>query len=151
MYLQNCYPSPVHLSEDNSRGYVFGAQQTLMLSTPITEDIGRRMRALWHRFTCTAGTLELAVPFVLRPSGGTVTATLGDNPPECALEAGMRYAVKAVSDGITLCAADEKALMEGFCTLVQMIVPENLHDGEERFFIADKTRRFLRRRQSRSV
>ena len=136
MYLQNCYPTPVHLCEDDTRGYRFGARETMLLSAPISEDLGRRMRALWHRFTCTAGMLELAVPFVLRSLCDTVTATFGDHPPACTLDGGMRYAIQADEGGITLCAAGEKALMEGFCTLVQMIVPENLREGEEAFFVA---------------
>ncbi|MBQ7982073.1 MAG: family 20 glycosylhydrolase, partial [Clostridia bacterium] len=137
MYLSNCYPVPVFLCEDETCAYRFGAEQTMLLSAPITEGIGRRMRALWHRFTCTAGTLELAASYALRHDNGSeITAALGDCPPDALPLEGMRYTICADIGGVTLCAADEKALMEGFCTLVQMIVPENLGVGEEAFYIA---------------
>ncbi|MBE6659495.1 MAG: hypothetical protein E7604_13775 [Ruminococcaceae bacterium] len=138
MYLQNCYPTPRTLRENNDCGYRFGASVTLMLSVPIKESLGRRMRALWHRFTCTAGTLELAVPYLLRPQNdGVITASLGDNPPAASLQPGARYVILSDKGGMTLCAENEKALMEGFSTLVQMIVPENLGDGTESFFLAE--------------
>ena len=138
MYLQNCYPTPRFLREDAAHGYRFGASVTLMLSAPVAESIGRRMRALWHRFTCTAGTLELAVPYILRPQNdGVITASLGDNPPAASLQTGARYVIRSDKGGMTLCADGEKALMEGFSTLVQMIVPENLGDGTESFFLAE--------------
>ena len=136
MYLQNCYPVPVHLCEDDTQGYHFGAVQTMLLSVPITEGVGQRMRALWHRFTCTAGTLELAAPYTLRRGDDLITASIGDCPPAPLPLDGMRYSICADDGGVTLCAEDEKALMEGFCTLVQMIVPECLDVGREAFFIA---------------
>ncbi len=137
MYLQNCYPTPKTLIENNDCGYTFGANVTLMLTAPVAETIGRRMRALWHRFTCTAGTLELAVPYVLRPeTDGMLTASIGDEPPAPNLSAGDRYAILSDKGGVTLCAENEKALMEGFSTLVQMIVPRNLAEGTELFFLA---------------
>lgn len=138
MYLQNCYPTPKTLLENNDCGWHFGAFETLMLSSPVSEEIGQRMRALWHRFTCTAGTLELTVPYVLRPEkGGALTASLGENPPKISLGAGDRYAIRADEGGVTVCADGEKALIEGFSTLVQMIVPENLGAGTESFFLAE--------------
>ena len=138
MYLQNCYPTPRFLRENEERGYRFGAGETLMLSAPVDEAVGRRMRALWHRFTCTAGTLELAVPYVLRPTGdGVLTASIGDCPPQVSLGTGERYAIRSDAGGVTLCAENEKALMEGFTTLLQMIVPEDLGEGTEAFFIAE--------------
>ena len=138
MYLKNCYPTPRFLRENEECGYRFSACETLMLSAPVSEAIGRRMRALWHRFTCTAGTLELAVPYVLRPTADeALTASIGECPPQITREMGERYAIRANAGGVTLCAENEKALMEGFSTLVQMIVPENLGEGTETFFIAE--------------
>ena len=138
MYLQNCYPAPKFLWENDESGYRFGAVETFLLSRPIGENVGRRMRALWHRFTCTAGVAELAVPYVLRPeTDGAITMTIGEEPPAIALSNGDRYVIRADRGGVTLCAVHEKALMEGFSTLVQMIVPENLNEGAEVFFIAD--------------
>ncbi len=138
MYLQNCYPTPRTLRENHEYSYRFGVAETLTLSSPIAETVGRRMRALWHRFTCTAGTLELAVPYVLRPdSDGHLTASLGDAPPKLTLDSGDRYAIRSDAGGVTLCADGEKALIEGFSTLMQMIVPENLGMGCEAFFIAE--------------
>jgi len=136
MYLQNCYPIPQYLHEDDTRCYMFGAVQTMVLSAPISEQMGQRMRALWHRFTCTAGTLALVCPCVLlQNSTDTITAVLGDCPPAGLPLDGSRYTICADTGGVTLCAADEKSLMDGFCTLIQMIVPENLHVGEEAFYI----------------
>ena len=138
MYLQNCYPTPRFLRENEDQGYSFGAMEPLMLSRPIGEDIGRRMRALWHRFTCTAGVLELAVPYSLRPeTDSTVTASIGHEPPTVSLSAGERYTIRADQGGVSICAENEKALMEGFTTMVQMIIPENLGEGTEAFFIAE--------------
>ena len=136
MYLQNCYPKPYHLYEDDTHGYMFGSVQTMRLSAPLSELIGQRMRSLWNRFTCTAGTLELTAQYIFRRDSNMITATLGDCPPTSLSLDGMQYTINADSGGVTLCAVDEKALMEGFCTLVQMIVPKKLSVGEESFFIA---------------
>ena len=140
MYLQKCFPGPLSLHEDETAGYKFGAEQTMLLSPAVNDDIVQRMRSIWHRFTCTAGTLEIAEADIPRyESPDILTAAIGDAPPAALPLDGMRYSICADAGGVAVCAEDEKALMEGFCTLAQMIVPENLNAGEESFFIAKTT------------
>lgn len=137
MYLQNCYPKPRVFNENEDAGYTFGARETLLLTAPLPEALGRRIRALWHRFTCTAGTLELAAPYILNREDAVLSASLGAAPPALLLSPGERYAIRADANGITLAAENNKAFMEGFSTLVQMIIPVSLGQGEESFFIAE--------------
>ncbi len=140
MYLPNCYPTPVNLSEDETHGYTFGATQTLLLSSPIAESVGQRMRALWHRFTCTMGNLEISTSSIIQLNhSSTLTATLGNNPPTALPINATGYSICSDDGGVTLCAADEKSLLDGFCTLMQMIVPKSLKANEELFFIAKTT------------
>ena len=147
MYLQHLYPTPVSVREDpDMPAFRFGAAVTAYVTSAMTPDCAERLRAVWNRFCCTASVLEIRkdlftgdlfdekqteeTPFILHIGG---TSFLASQPklrkPEDS------YAIRVTAEGVILEAKDEKTLIEGFMTLVQLIIPEDLGEGSERFSV----------------
>ncbi len=129
MYLSKLYPKPAFCKEEESIRYSFGANETLYVTKPLTAAVAERLQYLWHRFTCTASALTIVVKEDAAPS---VTAWLGE---KTAFSADY-YGIRANERGVTVTAVDEKAFIDGYSTLMQLICPVNLEEGEESFYIA---------------
>ncbi len=129
MYLTRLYPQPRSVKEDNSIRYTFGARATLHLSRAVAPLVAERMKYLWQRFCCTACELEICVH---GESGAGFSAWLGER---CGFTSAY-YSIRSDARGVNLAAVSEKALVEGFATLVQLICPVELDYGAEEFYIA---------------
>ena len=134
MYLSQIYPKPKNFFETDSTPFSFGAAATLTLSRPLPYEAIERMKALWHRFSFTAS--ELTV--LCRPDADgsdRFSATLGT--PERKIEKTLSYYnLHSDQGGVVLHAVSEKALIDGFSTLVQLIIPVCLETGKEALLIA---------------
>ena len=132
MYLSHLYPTPKDFTENESERFFFGARVTARVSG-LTKLCAERVKTLWQRFSCGASELEL-IPgedgfrFAV---GADSKARLG-----AGAHAGDRYALFADGSGLSVEAVDEASLMHGIETLVQLICPENLGEGTERFSVA---------------
>lgn len=126
MYLQHLYPAPREYQKGQG-AYRFGAEATACC-TALGREQAERLRTLWHRFCHTGSGLTL------QESGETgFSLHLGE--AAVALRPEDRYALKATETGVALTARDEKSLIEGFMTLVQLICPDDLTEGREAFHI----------------
>ncbi len=130
MYLTHLYPPPKSMKEDRSSRYFFGAKETLHINHTITSEIADRLCSLWNRFCCTASTLEIAVHE--EDASADYIAWLGTRT-ELSTE---HYSIRAYENGVTLAAVNERALIDGFTTLMQLICPVELDVGEESFYIS---------------
>ncbi len=130
MYLTNLYPKPVSIQENQTHRYTFADTETLYINHAISSAVAERMKYLWHRFCCTASTLTIAVCEKDAPG---FTAWLGQH--NCPTALPEHYTIDVTDAGVLLSAANEKALLDSFTTLVQLICPVSLDVGEEAFYI----------------
>ncbi len=128
MYMTHLHPRPVSFTENADARFTFGTGATLYLNRDLPQDMAQRIKALWHRFCCTASALTIAVR---EEKNAPLTAWIGQRG-ELSAE---YYALRVTESGVTLCGKDEKALLDGFTTLVQLIVPDELKQGCESFHI----------------
>ncbi len=135
MYLTNLYPRPYSICETPDVRYTFGSRVTAYLTIPantapnLSSMIGR-MKYLWNCFAKTASTLDVRL---LSSHDRSCRLCIGEPP---ALETmPVHYEIVADERGVMLSAADAKALMDSFTTLVQLICPVNLAEGSEEFYI----------------
>ena len=127
MYLRQLYPAPKTFTEDESKRYVFGAKITGTVNG-LTADQAERVKALWRRFSCDASELTLlpgAKPFTF--AAGEASADLSENDA---------YALSVTESGIAVTGRDAPSLMKGMETLVQLICPAELAEGEESLFLS---------------
>ncbi len=130
MYLTNLYPRPESILETPDVRYTFGSRVTAYLTADdISADVLGRMKTLWNNFAKTASELEICV----LPAERGCSLRIG-NVPEIG-EIPEHYEITSDERGVLLTAADVKALMDGFTTLVQLICPVNLDEGREEFYI----------------
>lgn len=129
MYLQHLYPQPNAISEHTSRRYVFGAEETLYVNRALSPEVAERFRALWNRFSFTASTLTVSVKEDGDAHFCAWLGKRGDVPTP------SYYAIRATETDVTLSAVSEKALVDGFTTLCQLICPDVLDDGAESLYI----------------
>lgn len=133
MNLQHLYPTPSAFSENENVVFRFGAQATLFLNRSLDPACVERMGTLWNRFCCTASKLDVRV------------AACSDEPPCLRLgapsvvplrpAASDEYTLRIDETGAAVAANTEDGLFHGFLTLVQMIEPECLSEGHERFLL----------------
>ena len=121
MYLQRIVPATRSFREDDVTRFTFGSSLTARVSG-LPPLMAERAAYLWNRFSCGASALSTT------DGGEGFSLTIGST--DCALGNGDAYALKADENGICLRAKDEKSLMNGFTTLVQLICPEDLSEGE---------------------
>ena len=126
MYLQRIVPATRSFREDDVTRFTFGSSLTARVSG-LPPLMAERAAYLWNRFSCGASALSMT------DGGEGFSLTIGST--DCALGNGDAYALKADENGICLRAKDEKSLMNGFTTLVQLICPEDLSEGEEKLYI----------------
>ena len=126
MYLQRIVPATRSFREDDVTRFTFGSSLTARVSG-LPPLMAERAVYLWNRFSCGASALSTT------DGGEGLSLTIGST--DCALGNGDAYALKADENGICLRAKDEKSLMNGFTTLVQLICPEDLSEGEEKLYI----------------
>ncbi len=127
MYLQRLFPAPVSFKEDESSCFLFGASVRAEISGLEAGEIERVMY-LWRRFSCDASALSAAASedgFSLKI--GSADAVLND---------GDSYSINVSPSGVCVRAADGKSLLDGISTLVQLIVPKELGEGRESFYIS---------------
>ncbi len=127
MYLSRLYPAPVLLSPRTESPYSFGAEETLFLCGAFSEAALDNLCALWRGFSFTASRLRIE-----SVRGEGYSAFLGTEPVP---EPGAYYSISSSSRGAALSAVSEKALLDGFATLVQLITPVDLSAGHESFTI----------------
>ena len=127
MYLSNIYPSPKSLLEDKSVRFCFGARVTARISG-LTPDCAERAKYLWRRFSCDASELDLI------QEGNSFCFTVGE--ARANLKDGDSYAVLAKASGLSVVGRDPLSLMNGIETLVQLICPVKLDEGDEAFSVA---------------
>jgi hypothetical protein len=132
MYLQHMYPEPKSMTENESIRFTFGAKVKITLNREIKPAIADRMKQLWHRFCRTCGDLEIAV---LNEPAKTFCAVIG-TPESIALDSQDLYAINADGEGVYIAMSSEDALIPAFTTLVQLICPISLDDGNEEFYIS---------------
>ena len=127
MYLRHLYPTPKMFSENESVQYRFGAKVTATVSG-LNSEYAERVRTLWHRFSCDASELIIA-------SGNAgFCFTIGS--AVCTLNNEDTYALLADAAGVCVAARNAEGLMDGIKTLVQLICPVNLTEGNESFYIS---------------
>lgn len=130
MYLTNLYPRPESILETPDIRYTFGSCVTAYLTAPeLSAGILERMKSLWHNFAKTASDLDIRVV----PADHGCSLRIGDLPETGGIPG--HYEITADERGVLLTAADTKALLDGFTTLVQLICPVNLDEGREEFYI----------------
>lgn len=130
MYLTNLYPRPASFREAEDIRFTFGSRVTAYLTADdVSADLVGRLKSLWNNFAKTASELEICV----LPSERGCSLRIGDLPETG--EIPEHYAITAGERGVLLTAADTKALMDGFTTLVQLVCPVNLDEGREEFYI----------------
>ena len=127
MYLRHLYPEPKRFSEDESRRFVFGGSVTARVSG-LAADCADRVKELWRRFCCDAGKLDI------EKSEGGYRFAIG--AASCQAAAEDSYALNVDERGLCVTGKDEQSLMQGIMTLLQLIVPINLQEGSESFYIS---------------
>ena len=134
MYLQHLYPTPVSVSGKEDIRYRFGAEEILYTSVSLPSGTAERLKALWNRFCCTASVLTVRE---VQDSGVPCAFWLGAQPEQFpVLAAADTYALTADETHIAVTARNEKGLLEGFMTLLQLICPQNLEVGQEAFSVS---------------
>lgn len=128
MYLRNLYPVPLSFSENEAEAFRFGAKVTARVSG-ISSNCAERVKILWKRFSCDASDLELI------PEYSGVSFRIGNC--ELSSDNGDYYALKVTPSGVSVTARDQKSLMDGLTTLMQLICPDVLEEGRESLYISE--------------
>ncbi|NLD86670.1 MAG: family 20 glycosylhydrolase [Clostridiales bacterium] len=127
MYLQRMYPKPAYFKEYDTEPFYFGSEITARLSGNVSDKIVEGMKELWNSFSFTASSLK-----VEKVKGDDFYILIGDRDVPAA---GDYYTIASSAAGAALSAISEKALFDGFTTLVQLITPVELSEGNERLFV----------------
>lgn len=137
MYLQHLYPIPekVHTGEGC---FVFGTELVMETDACLEMVEQERLQTLFYQFTCTASSLKLLTKgagareevhaVFYAGNGGSLDQAKAQN---CDGD----YRIKVLPDAVIIVAKDSKSLIDAFTTLVQLIEPENLSEGKEKFLI----------------
>ena len=127
MYLRRLYPTPKTFSEDEAARFRFGSRVSARVSG-LSPACAERVRQLWRRFSCDACELDL--------TGGGDGYRFAIGACDAERNEGDSYAINAQPDGVAVAAKDGVSLMNGICTLAQLICPEDLTEGRESFYIS---------------
>ena len=126
MYQKNLYPTPKSVIENGSERFVFGASVQASVSG-LQSDCVKRIKYLWNRFSCTASELNVT------PATDGFRFVIGDASAE--LADGDSYAIQAGQSGVCVVGRDSASLMDGIKTLMQLICPDVLTEGQESLYI----------------
>lgn len=126
MYQKNLYPTPKSVIENGSERFVFGASVQASVSG-LQSDCVKRIKYLWNRFSCTASELNVT------PAADGFRFVIGDASAE--LADGDSYAIQAGQSGVCVVGRDSASLMDGIKTLMQLICPDVLTEGQESLYI----------------
>ena len=126
MYQKNLYPTPKSVIENGSERFVFGASVQVSVSG-LQSDCVKRIKYLWNRFSCTASELNVT------PAADGFRFVIGDASAE--LADGDSYAIQAGQSGVCVVGRDSASLMDGIKTLMQLICPDVLTEGQESLYI----------------
>ena len=126
MYLPELYPRPKSFIENGSERFVFGAHVKARAGG-LPAACAERAAILWRSFSCGASELEIV------PGGEGFRFEIGE--AACSPGTGDRYALRVAAGGVSVVGTDASALMDGIATLVQLICPDCLTEGEELFHI----------------
>ncbi|NLZ35986.1 MAG: family 20 glycosylhydrolase [Clostridiales bacterium] len=134
MYLTRLYPSPKTKSETSSGSFSFGSsvRGRLVLPKELPYEVIDSLKYLWHRFSFTASNIEFDI---CNLSSENVYKLVIGNGADISLKKEEEYAIKSDSSGVTLAAWEKKGFINGFKTLIQLICPNNLAEGEESLYI----------------
>ncbi len=136
MYLQHLYPVPENI-QIKEGCFVFGSELVMETDACLELAEQERIQTLFYQFTCTGATLKLLPQGSVSNEVRAVLHVGMEGALEQAknLDSGGGYQLRVQPGGIGIAAKDSKALIEAFTTLVQLIVPENLSEGQEKFWI----------------
>ncbi len=132
MYLTQLYPTPRSFSENEDEKFFFGSHATIFLSFNISEEIRKRITYSWKRFTCNASSLSI----VITNDTAQYSAYIGENRSSFPALHENAYQLHVDRNGIALCGGSQKAFVDGFMILLQLIVPISLSCGGESFAVA---------------
>ncbi|MBQ8508539.1 MAG: family 20 glycosylhydrolase [Clostridia bacterium] len=122
MYMTKLYPKPASFAEQEGEPFRFGAKVRILVPKSLSADVCGNLARLWKRFSFDASTAEIA------PVLDAWQIVVGNASP---IDAGEYYAIRVDGAGASVAAVSEKALIDGFNTLVQLITPECLDEGRE--------------------
>ena len=91
--------------------FIFSSTVCASANPCMSKDI---IKELWYNYSCQCSTLE-----VKEADGFVFTVGNASLPELC----GMEYAINIEKDGIAVCAADEKSLIQAYMTLLDMFKP----------------------------
>ena len=134
MYLSRIYPQPAKFNESGGAPFVFGAVVKAYAPASLSDAVRQSLSRLWNSFSFTASKLEICD---LPAEERTNTLIIGDYPQSeaFALDAGEYFTIRADARGAVISAVSEKALIDGFSSLVQLITPKSLGYGSEELYI----------------
>ena len=127
MYFSNIYPTPRSFVENDDQSFVFHAEVDAVVSGLSADNIDR-IQTLWNRFSCSASVLHV------KEATDGFRFAIGN--VSCELNSDDTYALRVTEDGVCIVAVDSVSLMHGIMTLIQLICPENLHEGHEHLYIS---------------
>lgn len=133
MYLTQLYPTPYSFTENDSEQFSFGSHETLVLSFNPSAEICSRITDLWKRFTCSASSLSITVD---NCGNSQYKGYIGNNCFNFSEINAKSYRLHADKNGVALCGGSEKAFIDGFMILLQLIVPVSLNYGSESFVVS---------------
>lgn len=136
MYLQHLYPVPEKIATGDGC-FAFGAELAMETDACLEMAEQERIRTLFYQFTCTASTLKLSTKDSAKEEIHAVLHTgRGDSLEQAGnLDSSGGYRIQVLPDMITIAAKDSKTFVDAFTTLVQLIEPEDLSEGGERFLV----------------
>lgn len=133
MYLQQLYP-PVDSREVETDSYVFGPDLHMVVKGDISPEMLAHLQTLFSQFTFTAGALS----WQLLPGGKAVTAVLAEDihgQPVWEADKTSSYSIAVNREGIQIYAQDACSFSYALSTFLQLLIPECLEPGQERFSI----------------
>jgi hypothetical protein len=134
MYLTRLYPSPKKVIDKDNERFLFGSlvRGKLILPKELPPDTIDTLKCLWHRFAFTAS--EIAFDTCSIGSENICKLVIGIET-DININKEDEYAIKADRSGVILKAWEANGFINGFKTLIQLICPINLTEGEESLYI----------------
>ena len=117
MYLPDIMPAPVRAAA-GEKNFLLKKLAEIRLGSGLRESWTEELTSLWRGFTCRQGELTILRDETLMP----FEAVMGAGPA-VSLEKEDEYALAVAENGVRVLGTDEKGLLHGLYTLLQMIVP----------------------------
>lgn len=147
-YVRAIHPSPAHV-EPGEGLFTFGSKLSLFLSpsfTTASEDL-EAVKSLWDAFTVQCCPLTIQACSELLP----YQAWFGQSPPSGNIPGLMEedtYLIQVTKEGAWLAARDYPSFCHGFTTLLQLMQPRSLKEGQELFTVPYSDSRSSQRKLS---